>query len=124
MSDVTLQEPFGWELQLDLYGCAIELIKDADVIAEYAAQLVDLIGMKAYGPPLLDHFGHADPKTSGYTLVQRIETSLISGHFSEARHSAHLNIFSCRRFDEVLAEDFSVSYFRAEGAESSLRTRW
>jgi S-adenosylmethionine decarboxylase len=118
------QEPFGWELQLDLHGCSPELIKDGDAIRRYVAELVDLIEMKAYGPLLLEHFGHEDPKTSGYTVAQLIETSLISGHFSEERNSAHINVFSCREFWARDVAAFTVKFFQAESCASVLRERW
>lgn len=121
---MTDEEPFGWELQLDLHGCNPEVIHNGIVLSTYVDQLVDLIDMKAYGPMLLDHFGHANPKTSGYTLVQRIETSLISGHFSEARNSAHLNIFSCKPFDAMTVHDFSVEFFGAGQAVMVMTERW
>jgi hypothetical protein len=118
------EEPFGWELQLDLHGCNPYVIRTGTVLSAYADELVKLIDMKAYGLPLLDRFGLASPKTAGYTLVQRIETSLISGHFSEARNSAHLNVFSCKPFDAMTVHDFSVEFFGADRAVMVMTERW
>jgi S-adenosylmethionine/arginine decarboxylase-like enzyme len=121
MSD---REPFGWELQLDLHGCSPKLIKDGDAIRRYVGELVDLIEMKAYGPLLLEHFGHEDPKTSGNTFAQMIEYSLLSGHFSEERNSAHINAFSCRPFDPGVVLTYSTRYFEADSWESHWQERW
>jgi S-adenosylmethionine/arginine decarboxylase-like enzyme len=90
---------FGKELVIDLTDCRRESISDSVVLETWVTSLVREIGMKAFGPPLIDHFGHANPVTSGYTVVQRIETSLISAHFSEGNLTAHINVFSCQDFD-------------------------
>jgi S-adenosylmethionine/arginine decarboxylase-like enzyme len=121
---MTDQEPFGWELQLDLHGCSPELIKDGEVIRRYVGELVDLIEMKAYGPLQLEHFGHKSAKTSGFTVAQLIETSLISGHFSEERNSAHINVFSCRPFDPYVVWTYSTRFFKADSWESHWQERW
>lgn len=117
------REPFGWHLVLDLHGCNPAHIADPEHIAEYARQLVTLIGMKPYGDPIITHFGHATPKTAGYTLAQMIETSLISGHFSEDRGSAHLDVFSCCPFDALAVVGFSRDWFGAKMAVQRVLVR-
>ena len=51
--------------------------------------------------------------TSGYSLVQLIETSSITAHFSEGKNSVYLNIFSCKSFDPADAAKFCQDYFKA-----------
>ncbi|WP_019927342.1 S-adenosylmethionine decarboxylase family protein [Nocardia sp. BMG111209] len=114
---------FGMELILDLDGCDPAAIGDADTIRGYARELVELIGMKAYGEPIIEHFGHDDPVTSGYTLVQLIETSSVVGHFSEHLGRAYLNIFSCRRFDAETALRFTADWFGSHGARQTIIVR-
>ncbi|MGA4789175.1 MULTISPECIES: S-adenosylmethionine decarboxylase family protein [Nocardia] len=114
---------FGMELILDLGGCAPEGISDAEAIRGYARELVKLIEMKPFGEPIIEHFGHDDPVTSGYTLVQLIETSSIVGHFSEKLGRAYLNIFSCRRFDSELALRFSADWFGSDEIRQTLIIR-
>ncbi len=105
---------FGWELILDLYGCNPKKIATKKDIQSYVDELCKLIKMKQYGKALIPHFGHEKPHTSGYSLVQLIETSSITGHFSELWNSAHINIFSCKKYDPKLAADFSKSFFKAK----------
>ena len=50
--------------------------------------------MKAYGPPVLEHFAEHIPEAAGYSLVQLIETSAITEHFY-----AYIDIFSCKDFE-------------------------
>ena len=79
--------------------------------------------MKRFGEALLPHFGHDNPVTSGYSLVQLIETSCVSAHFSEYKKSVYLNIFSCKWFDAKKAEDFSKEWFGAKRVTSKLVQR-
>jgi S-adenosylmethionine decarboxylase len=110
---------FGAELVMDLDGCEPSTIADPNALRQYAVGVVDLVGMKRYGAPMLAHFGHADPVTSGYTLVQLIETSSLVAHFSEMLDRAHINLFSCRDFDAEQVIAFSRTFFRAERTTST-----
>ncbi len=107
---------FGKHLILDLEECELSAISSREVIAAYAMSIVAEIEMTAYGDPVLEHFGHNDPVTSGWTLVQLIETSSITGHFSEGKRSAHLDIFSCRPFDTAAAIRHSATVFGSSKA--------
>lgn len=102
---------FGKELILDLVDCDYETIRSASELARYVRDLCDVLGMRTYGDPIVAHFGHDDPRTSGYTIVQLIETSNITAHFSELWGSAHINIFSCKEFDEHQALLFTTDFF-------------
>jgi S-adenosylmethionine decarboxylase len=105
---------YGWELVLDLGGCDLDVITSAERLAVFATELCRLIGMRAYGPPVVERFGLASAKTAGFTLVQLIETSSIVAHFSDAWRTAYVNVFSCRPFDTEIAAGFVVGYFGAE----------
>ena len=56
-------------------------------------------------------------------VAQMIETSLISGHFSELWNNAYLNIFSCKPFDAQVARDFAKEFFSAKSVEARLMVR-
>src|SRR3954454_17957998 len=90
------REALGWHLVLDLYGCRLDRMTGRDALAAFVRELCDdVLGMKRFGEPIIEHFGHANPKTDGYSLVQLIETSSVVAHFSEERRSAYVDIFSC-----------------------------
>ncbi|MDP8216342.1 MAG: S-adenosylmethionine decarboxylase [Candidatus Kaelpia imicola] len=108
------EKVFGWELILDLYDCNPKKIATKKEIQSYADKLCKLIKMKQYGKALIPHFGHEKPHTSGYSLVQLIETSSITGHFSELWNSAHINIFSCKKYDEKIAVEFTKKFFQSK----------
>ncbi len=105
---------YGYELILDLYNCNSKTISSKKSIQEYTDKLCKKIRMKKYGKTLIPHFGHEKPFTKGYSLVQLIETSSITGHFSELWNSAHINIFSCKKYDEKTAADFTKKFFGAK----------
>lgn len=115
---------FGQELVLNLYECNLETISSGVKIKEFVTELCDnVIHMKRYGEALIPHFGHDNPITSGYSLVQLIETSSITGHFSEYKKSVYLNIFSCAFFDPKKTEEFCKTFFGAGRVESHLIKR-
>ena len=114
---------FGQEVQLDLFGCDPEVIRSGEKLLEYVDQLCELIDMKKYGKPFLERFALGDGIAAGYSVAQMIETSLISGHFSEGWNSAYLNIFSCKIFDEEAAREFSMKFFKAKDARMRVAIR-
>lgn len=95
---------WGLEVVIDFRGAPLERVADRARIERFARELVSRLDMRAYGEPQTPHFGHADPRTAGITLVQLIETSSIVMHFSEAEGAGYGNVFSCRPFDpDVIA---------------------
>lgn len=72
--------------------------------------------MNRFGDTQIIHFGK-DPKVSGFSFTQLIETSLISGHFAEQTNAAYIDIFSCKFYDFEQAAIFSQKYFGAKNAK-------
>ena len=108
------QKDFGAELILDLQDCDAATIRSRQKIDAFVRKLCRRIKMKRYGEPLIEHFGHKNPLTSGYSLIQLIETSCISAHFSEGKNSVYMNVFSCKAFDPADAAKFCKEYFGAK----------
>lgn len=118
------EQYFGQELILNLYGCDLAKISSGQEIKKFVIELCDnVIKMKRYGKPLIPHFGHDNPITTGYSLVQLIETSSVTAHFSEFKKSVYLNIFSCAWFDAKKTATFCKIFFGAKRAESKLLKR-
>ena len=112
------QAIFGHELILDLHGCNQNTITCENSIKDFAQQLCEVIDMIPHGEPQTPYFGENLSHTKGYSLLQFIETSSITGHFSESTGSAYINIFSCNPFDEKKATEFTNQYFEANEIQS------
>ncbi len=106
-------QAWGMHLVVDLTGCDIAFIRDADHIRRFAADLVQLVGMTAYGEPLIERFALDNPAAAGYSLVQLITTSSITAHFAELTGEVFVDLFSCKPFDPDAAARFIANYFVA-----------
>ena len=105
---------FGYELVLDLFECDEQVITSKKKLKEYVDRLCMLIKMKKYGKTLLPYFGEKEKYTKGYSLVQLIETSSITGHFSDYWKTAYINIFSCKVYNKDIAKKFTKEFFGAK----------
>ena len=97
--------PWGFHLILDVSRCEIPLIDSRDNILKFIKELVIAIDMEAYGEPLIEKFALHDADKSGFSFVQLIQTSNITGHFVSANGSAYIDVFSCKpySYDVVVA---------------------
>lgn len=102
---------------VDLQGCNPDLIRDPEQIKRYVVEICELIGMERFGECQVVNFGEG--RVAGYSMVQLISTSLISGHFANDTNSAYLDIFSCKGYDPATVESFSKEFF---GARRSMAT--
>jgi S-adenosylmethionine/arginine decarboxylase-like enzyme len=102
--------PWGLASSIDIYDCDPEIIRDAEKIRLFVIDLCRLIDMKRFGETLCVHFGE-DERVSGYSMVQLIETSLISAHFANQSNTTYLDIFSCKPYDPQQTADFAKDYF-------------
>jgi len=87
---------WGYHLLINAGGCDPVALRSKETIAAFAKALVKRIDMVAFGEPMIVRFG--DGNKMGYSLVQLIETSNISGHFVEETNDIYLDIFSCKSF--------------------------
>jgi S-adenosylmethionine/arginine decarboxylase-like enzyme len=106
------ESPALWGLltSIDIHNCDPASIRDADLIKRFVAELCDLIEMRRFGETLVVHFGEEE-RVAGYSMVQLIETSLISAHFANASNAIYLDVFSCKMYDPEVVADFARKYF-------------
>lgn len=114
--------PWGLLTSVDLYGCNPEIIRDSEKIRRYVIELCDLIEMKRFGECQVVHFGE-DERVAGFSMVQLIETSLISGHFANLTNAAYIDVFSCKPYDPDQVARFTKDYFQAEFMEIHVAKR-
>jgi len=117
------QVGYGMEVILDLYECDPKTIRSKKRLAQYVTRLCKILRMEKYGRTLLPHFGYKEAHTAGYSMLQFIETSSITGHFSELWNSAYINIFSCRAFEARRAVAFTVKFFQAKQFKNRVLVR-
>ncbi len=114
---------FGYELILDLHDCDFEVMRSRIKLKEYVDKLCPLIDMVKYGSTLLKYFGTNKPHTKGYSLLQFIETSSITAHFSEHWRISYINIFSCKPFNPIMAKKFTKEFFKASRVKARFLVR-
>tara|TARA_R110000868_G_scaffold53231_6_gene167272 strand:+ start:408 stop:791 length:384 start_codon:yes stop_codon:yes gene_type:complete len=107
------EESWGVSSSVDVKNCDPAIIRDSAMIKEYVVQLCDLIEMKRFGECQVVHFGE-DEKVAGFSMVQLIETSLISGHFANATNAAYIDVFSCKAYDPEVVAEFTKKYFKGD----------
>jgi len=113
---------WGLMVSVDIRECDPKKIASKEVITQFAIDLAEYINMKRYGEPIVVMFGD-NPKVHGYSLVQLIETSLISGHFAEDTDRAFIDVFSCREFPPQKTAEYCKKYFGGKSMEYAIAFR-
>ena len=101
---------WGISSSIDIYECVPETIRSADKIRQFVVELCELIEMKRYMDTMVVHFGE-DERVTGYSMVQLIETSLISAHFANQTNTTYLDVFSCKPYDPDVVAEFARKFF-------------
>jgi S-adenosylmethionine/arginine decarboxylase-like enzyme len=112
---------WGHHLLLNARKCAPSTIRSKSLIEDFSHNLVKKIDMVAYGKPQVIMFGTGNKK--GYTLVQLIETSNITGHFVEETDDMYLDVFSCKEFDPKTVEEIVAWYFAPKNIDTKFVSR-
>jgi S-adenosylmethionine/arginine decarboxylase-like enzyme len=107
------KSPWGMSVSIDIYDCQLELIDDEKTIRLFLQKLIEFIKMKAYGEPLMKKFGPST-RLYGYSVMQLIETSNVTVHFSPATKAAYIDIFSCKEFKPHATGMFCKEFFKAK----------
>lgn len=114
---------YGVELVVDLYECDYESLTSHERLRKFAKDLCRIIDMKPYGEPLIPDFGFSLSKTAGPSLVQLIESSSITAHYSPHWRMVCMNIFTCKSFDAEKTLAFVKNFFGASRARAFLVRR-
>jgi len=110
MEKTEAQNVWGISSSIDIYDCNPATIRDAAEIRRFVIELCDLIEMKRFGETQVVHFGE-DERVAGYSMVQLIETSLISAHFANQSNTVYLDVFSCKSYDPQKVGAFAREFF-------------
>ena len=104
---------FGLSVHINLFGCNHEKICDIEYIKAWIIDLCNYIEMKRHGDMIAERFG-TEPHLYGYSVMQLIETSCITAHFSEQTDCCYIDVFSCKDFDDMKTAEFCADYFDAK----------
>ena len=113
---------WGISCLINLYNCNEIIIRDKEKIRQFIKSLCKEIDMVAYGSPIIEHCG-IEPHLKGFSFLQLITTSSITGHFSEKLNVAYIDIFSCKAFDPIKTVVFCSNYFEAESNTYTIEFR-
>jgi S-adenosylmethionine/arginine decarboxylase-like enzyme len=113
---------WGLAASIDIYDCEPALIRSADHIRQFVKDLCELIEMKRFGETQVVHFGE-DEKVAGFSMVQLIETSLISAHFANLSNATYLDVFSCKPYDPEVVRRFACDYFGGQRTRMNVTLR-
>jgi S-adenosylmethionine/arginine decarboxylase-like enzyme len=101
---------WGISSSIDIYNCDPRTIRSEEAIRRFVIELCDLIEMKRFRDTLVVHFGE-DERVAGFSMVQLIETSLISAHFANLTNTVYLDVFSCKPYDPDVVAGFAKRFF-------------
>ena len=119
-----MQEKYwGYHLILDCRACDKEVITSKEKLRDFIKGLVIAIDMKAFGEPIIEHFASHSEKTAGFSLVQLIETSAITGHLVDASGDVYLDIFSCKPFSVDTAKELIQKTLQPSSMKTVYLTR-
>lgn len=114
---------WGYHAMFDCTACDKALVTDRYNIYDFIKELVPAIDMVAFGEPMIEHFATHDPDKAGFSFVQMIETSSITGHLVDKNGDAYIDIFSCKDVNVEVAQRVIDSYFKPERIRVNFITR-
>ncbi len=125
MTEQEYKDNGSWGIltSLDLHNCNPDTIRDAKKIEEFVIKLCKIIKVQRFGECQVVHFADHNEDVAGYSMVQLIETSLISGHFANKTNASYIDIFSCMYYDPQVAEDFAKDFFAASDCVTTVTLR-
>ncbi len=114
-----LERPYGFELIMDLHGCDVGRFTRKS-IEEYFVAVCNAIGMEREDLYFWDYEGvpseeiSNEEHLSGTSAVQFITTSNVVIHTLDKLKAAYVNIFSCKKYNNELAEKITREWFGAK----------
>ncbi len=107
---------------IDLHSCNPEFVRSEEKVKEFVRLLCDRMNVKRFGETVVIDFGE-DPRVSGFSMTQLIETSLISGHFVNQTNNIFLDVFSCSFYSPLEVVEFAKDFFEARDYKLNYKIR-
>lgn len=109
-------------MQIDMKGCAHEIIVSAAAIQDYVIQLCRRICIERVGDIRILNIEENDGM-DGHTFIQPIKKHLITGNFDNETDSAYIDIFANKTFHYPDISDFTKEFFNAIECEYKINLR-
>ena len=113
---------WGLHVCMDLHDCNPKKIRSEKDIKKYVKDLCEMIKVKRFGECVVVRFGE-DERVAGFSMMQLIETSLVSGHFVDLTNNAYIDVFSCKEFDVDKVVKFTQDFFEAKDIKKTVLYR-
>jgi S-adenosylmethionine/arginine decarboxylase-like enzyme len=117
-----IMKAWGTSTHIDLKNCNRNKISNRDLLESYVVSLCDLMKVQRFGNVIIEKFGDR-PEIAGFSLVQLIETSCITGHFVDDDNSAYIDVFSCNSYDTNKVIEFTCEFFESDEYSYCILTR-
>ncbi len=114
---------WGYHLMLDCSDCDRDQLKSKSNIYNFVKTLVERIDMVAHGEPVIEFLCPGDPSKEGYSLMQLITTSSITGHFIDYDRHIYLDVFSCKTYDIETVKNTVEEFFGSKKIRVNFITR-
>ncbi len=121
-------KPYGYELIMDLHGCDASTFNRESLDA-YFEKVCNAIDMKRSDRYWWDDMDVPEeqkqtlPHTKGTSAVQFILTSSIVVHTLDILEAVYVNVFTCKEFDEKVAEEITREWFGAKECKTTFIER-
>ena len=118
-NDPVTGQPWGYQLILDCFGCSHEICCDLDNGYEFLDQICSFLGMtKQTQPYIFKTCETAFPGRPGYSGWVPIIESGIQIHTSANNRFVSIDVYSCKRFDQMAVQKFTMDWFAPEGIDT------
>jgi S-adenosylmethionine/arginine decarboxylase-like enzyme len=114
---------WGYHAMFDCAACDIGSVTNRENIYNFIKELVPAIDMVAFGEPMIEHFATHAADKAGWSFVQMIETSSITGHLVDHNGDAYIDIFSCKTVNVPIAQALIEKYFNPQKVRVNFITR-
>jgi len=112
---------WGLSSAITVHNCDSDKIRNGSFIKQFLFDLIDYIDMKRHGEPVIERFGSGS--LVGYSVMQLIETSSITMHFSEVDNRAFIDIFSCKGYEPDETAEYCEDYLSGTNVTVSWQFR-
>jgi S-adenosylmethionine/arginine decarboxylase-like enzyme len=121
-------KPYGYELIMDLHECDASTFnrESLDAYFEKVCNAIDMVRSDRFWWDDMDvpeEQKQTLPHTKGTSAVQFILTSSIVVHTLDILEAVYVNVFTCKEFDEKVAEKITKEWFGAKECKTTFIER-